>query len=117
MPAGVGLAPAHLFTATFCPAMAGVDLLSAKADGKGQSFQLRAILAEDCSPAEIHVAGLSAEHAGLALARALAEQLGRRGTGVIFRADLSTFLAPEEAPDRLRDLERAGVGIVGNDPL
>lgn len=104
-------------TWTFCPARPDADLLATYAEGGGQSFTLASTVAQDYSPAGIHVAGLSVEHAGLALASTLAKRLGPRGTEVAFRADLSSFLRPDEAPDRLRELERAGVRILGRDAI
>ncbi len=103
-------------TWTFCPANGDADLLATYAEGGGQSFTLRSTIAEDHSPAEIHVAGLSVEHAGLALARTLAERLGDRGTQLAFRADLSTFLHPDQAPDLLHELEQAGVRLIRDYP-
>lgn len=108
--AGLDLAPHEYFTWTSCPAC-GAPPLSAVAEGKGQTFRLSNEFVH--SPAAvIDVAGLSVEHSALTLAAAAA-RLGPRGVVIRFRADLSTFLEPEVAAERLAELSRAGVEIIG----
>jgi len=100
----------------FCPAIEG-EVLSAKADGKGQLFTLEHALSFGHPPARVDVAGLSVEHATLELAEAVGRRYRRAGTQTVFWPNMSTFLHPEQASDQILRLQKAGVIIDEGDQI
>jgi hypothetical protein len=104
---GLALSENEVHVWTSCPG-AGARPLDAEAIGHDQGFSLERALAY-ARPDVVHVAGLSVDHAGLAVAAAVARAHLAPQVTVLLAA--STILRPEVAEARLADLSSAGVTI------